>query len=151
MPKMQESELPHRNIILMVLIIGTMMSAVDSTIVLLALPKINGALVTDFSSSIWVILIYLMIVAIFTTQLGSVGDSLGRGKIFSSGIALFTIASVVCGLSPNISILISMRGVQAFGAAMMQANSGAIVADTFSPKIRGKAFGYTTHNRCDCK
>ena len=144
MPKMQESELPHRNIILMVLIIGTMMSAVDSTIVLLALPKINGALVTDFSSSIWVILIYLMIVAIFTTQLGSVGDSLGRGKIFSSGIALFTIASVVCGLSPNISILISMRGVQAFGAAMMQANSGAIVADTFSPKIRGKAFGFTT-------
>ena len=141
---MQESETSHRNIILMVLIIGTMMSAVDSTIVLLALPKINGALLTNFSSSIWVILIYLMVVAIFTTQLGSVGDSLGRGRIFSAGIALFTVASVICGLSPNISVLISMRGVQAFGASMMQANSGAIVADTFNPKIRGKAFGYTT-------
>ncbi len=140
-----ESNAPsHSNIILTVLIIGTMMSAVDSTIVLLALAKINGALLTNFASSIWVILIYLMVIAIFTTQLGSVGDTLGRGRIFSLGIAIFTIASVICGLSPNINVLIAMRAVQAFGAAMLQSNSSAIVADTFHPQVRGKAFGYTT-------
>ncbi len=125
------------------LLIGVLMGAIDSTIVLLALPTINGYFHTQLSISIWIILIYLLVIAVGTTQLGRLGDIISRKSIFTSGLLVFTIGSALCGASDSIYELIAFRAVQAVGASMIQANSGAIVADNFDARKRGRVFGYT--------
>ncbi len=135
---------PAQKRILAVLVLGTLMSAVDVTIVLLAIASITHALNTNLATSIWVIIAYLLVVAIFTTQLGRLGDMYGRGKIFNMGFLIFTIGSVLCGASTSIYMLIAFRLLQGLGGSMIQANSGAIIADTFDRNSRGKAYGYTS-------
>ncbi len=130
------------NKILAILVLGTMMGALDTTIVLLALPSMTQGLGTNLSLSIWVILVYLLIVAVATTQLGRLGDLFGRSKMFNAGFVVFTVGSVLCGLSPNVMFLIGSRALQAFGGALLEANSGAIIADTFEREKRGRAYGF---------
>jgi len=120
------------------------MGALDSTIVLLAFPVINDSLHSDFITTIWIILAYLLVIAVTTTQMGRIGDIYGRSRIFNLGFAIFTVGSALCGLSPHIYLLISFRAVQAAGGAIMQANSGAIIADVFSREVRGRAYGYNS-------
>jgi len=133
-----------KRLILLVVMLGSLMSAIDSTIVILSLPVINYDLGTTLYYSIWIILTYLLILSIFTTQLGSLGQTFGRGRIYNLGFAIFTLGSLLAGLSINISFLIYSRIIQAFGAAMMQANGNAIISDYFDIRERGKAFGYIT-------
>lgn len=133
----------HRNLVLFSVLIGTLMSAIDTTIVILALPTIVSDLGADLLIAIWIIIIYLLIIAVLTTQLGGLGDIYGRGRIFNAGFLIFIVGSVFCGLSADIYYLILSRTIQAIGAALMQANSNAIIADHFEPRERGKAFGYT--------
>ncbi len=132
------------NKLIIALMIAVLMGAIDSTIVILALPTITVDLGANLSSSIWIIMIYLLVIAVGTTQLGRLGDILSRKRIFNAGIGLFTLGSAMCGAAPTILSLIIFRGVQASGAAMIQSNSGAIVADNFPPNRRGRVFGYTS-------
>lgn len=119
------------------------MAAVDSTVVLLALPTITTDLRANLSLAIWTILIYLLITAVMTTQLGRLGDLFGRSRMYNLGFLVFTVGSALCGFSPSILYLIVFRGIQALGASMLRVNSGAIIADVFPPRERGKAYGYT--------
>ena len=130
------------NKVLAILVLGVVMGALDTNIVILALPDITKALGTNLSLSIWTILAYLFVVAVATTQLGRLGDILGRSRMFNAGFAVFTIGSALCGLAPDIMTLIGARIVQALGGALLEANSGAIVADTFDKTRRGRAFGF---------
>jgi len=132
----------REKIILFVLMLGTLMGSLDSTIVILAFPTISQSLNADLLSTLWIILIYLLIIAVCTTQLGRLGDIYGRSRMFNTGFFIFTVGSLFCGLSPAIAWLVASRAVQAAGGALMQANSGAIIADTFPPNARGRAFGY---------
>ncbi|MEM1621472.1 MAG: MFS transporter, partial [Metallosphaera sp.] len=134
----------NRTVILLVLVLGTLMAAVDGTIVLLALPQIAQDLHADLFTAIWVLLAYLLVTAILTTQTGRIGDIYGRAKIFNLGFVIFTVASALCGLSNSIYLLIAFRLIQGVGGAMMTANSGAIVADHFPPNMMGRAYGYTS-------
>jgi EmrB/QacA subfamily drug resistance transporter len=134
----------HRNIVLAIVVLGTLMGALDSTIVLLAFPVINDSLHSDFVTTIWIILAYLLIISVTTTQMGRIGDIYGRSKIFNLGFAVFTIGSALCGFSPHIYLLIGFRILQALGGAIMTANSGAIIADIFPKESRGKAYGYNS-------
>lgn len=129
--------------VLLTIILSVLMSAVDTTIVILALPVITDKLHTSLSLSIWIILVYLLTIAVLTTQMGSISDNYGRKKLYLAGIAVFTIGSGLSGYSPTILHLIAFRAVQGIGAAMIQGNSSAIIADNFEMKERGKAFGYT--------
>lgn len=131
-----------QKLIIAILMLGTLMGSVDSTIVILAFPTITSSLHATFIATLWVILIYLLVVAVCTTQLGRIGDIYGRSRMFNAGFGIFTVGSLFCGLSSSISLLIASRVVQGIGGALMQANSGAIVADTFPPNVRGTAFGY---------
>lgn len=131
------------SVILFVLVLGTLMAAIDTTIVVLALPTITQELHSALITVIWSILIYLFVVAVLTTQLGRIGDHIGRGKVFNSGFLIFTLGSALCGASPSAEALVAFRGIQAFGASMMQANSGAIIADIFPRNRRGMAYGFT--------
>ncbi|MCY0858818.1 MAG: MFS transporter [Sulfolobaceae archaeon] len=134
----------RRSLVTFIVVLGTMMGAIDSTIVILALPTIVQALHSNLFTIIWVILIYLLIAAVLTTQLGRLGDSYGRSKMYNLGFVIFTIGSALCGAAPTDIFLISSRAVQAVGASLMQANSGAIIADYYPPNERGKAYGYTS-------
>ncbi|MGC8533727.1 MAG: MFS transporter [Candidatus Parvarchaeum sp.] len=137
------SNFKNENLILSVLVISVLMASIDSTIVLLAFPAITQALHSNLSTIIWVILIYLLVTAVAATQFGRIGDIFGRSRIFNSGIAIFTIFSFMCGIAPTDITLIIFRGFQAMGGAMMTANSGAIIADTFKREKLGKAYGFT--------
>jgi EmrB/QacA subfamily drug resistance transporter len=125
------------------LMIAVMMGAIDTTIVVLAFLPITKDLHTSFAYSIWVIMVYLLVLAVGTTQLGRLGDIFARKNIFVAGIAIFTIGSALCGASPGILYLIAFRIIQGSGAAMIQSNSGAIIAENFPPNRRGRIFGYT--------
>ena len=130
--------------ILWAVLIGMLMSAIDTTIVILALPTITDKLKAPFLNTIWVILIYLLVLAALTTQLGRLGDIYGRGRIFNLGFLIFIVGSALSGASSSVDFLIGARGLQGFGAVLIQANSGAIVADYFPPRERGRAFGITS-------
>ncbi len=129
--------------LIMALFTGVLMGAVDSTIVLLALPTITDAFKTQLSYSIWIIMVYLLVIAVGTTQFGRLGDIFTRKVIFNSGLGLFIFGSALCGASTDILELIGFRVIQATGASMIQSNSGAIIADNFPPNKRGRIFGYT--------
>ncbi len=120
------------------------MGALDSTIVILAFPTIAEGLHSDIATTIWIILIYLLITAVTTTPFGWIGDLYGRSRMFNAGFAVFTVGSLLCALSPTIHLLILFRAVQALGGSLLQANSGAIIADVFPRNERGSAFGYNS-------
>ena len=133
----------RENIILLIIMIGTLMAAIDSSVVLLALPTITTSLSATLASSIWTILIYLLVLSVVTIQLGRLGDIYGRGRIFNLGFAVFTLGSFLCGASTTMEQLIIFRVIQAVGAAMLGATSSAIIADTFNKQGMGRAYGYT--------
>ncbi len=132
----------HTNLVLAIVVLGTLMGALDVTIVLLAFPTVTSALHSDVLTSIWIILAYLLVIAVTTTQVGRLGDIYGRSRMFNFGFALFTVGSTLCGLSNSVYLLILFRMVQAVGGSIMQSNSGAIISDVFPPNARGRAFGY---------
>ncbi|GGM77125.1 MFS transporter [Thermogymnomonas acidicola] len=134
----------HRNLILASVMIGMLMSAIDTTIVILALPTITESLKAPFLDTIWVILIYLLVLAALTTQLGRLGDIFGRGRAFNIGFLLFIAGSAASGAAPDARFLIAARAFQGLGAVLIQGNSSAIVADYFEPSQRGRAFGITS-------
>ncbi|BCU69032.1 MFS transporter [Stygiolobus caldivivus] len=133
----------RQNLVLTVIVLGTLMAAVDTTIVLLALPTITLYFKTDLYTSIWVLLSYLLVQAVISTQAGRIGDIIGRSRIYNIGFALFTVASALCGLSNNVYLLIAFRVIQALGGSLISANGTALIADLFPPSNRGRAYGLT--------
>jgi len=129
----------NKNYVLISVLIGMLMSAIDVTIVILALPTITVDLKAPFVDTIWIILIYLLVIAALTTQFGKIGDMFGRGRIFNIGFIIFIIGSAMSGASPDIYFLIFSRAIQGFGAVLLQANGNAIIADYFEQGERGRA------------
>ena len=130
--------------VLLIVILGTLMASVDTTIVLLAFPTITSDLHADLTTVLWTILIYLLLVSILTTQAGRVSDLYGHGRLYTLGFVIFTVGSALCGFAQTAESLVAFRAVQAIGGAFMVATGTAILADTFPAAVRGKAFGYTT-------
>ncbi len=75
------------------------------------------------------LLAYLIVLAVLSTQVGRIGDLIGRGKIYNSGFILFPLASALTGISPDVCLLIFFRVIQAIGGALLTSNSYAIIAD----------------------
>jgi len=130
--------------ILFIVILGTLMASVDTTIVLLAFPTIAGDLHAELSTVLWTILIYLLLVSILTTQAGRISDLYGHGRCYNTGFVIFTVGSALCGFAPTATSLVAFRGIQAVGGAFMVATGTAILADTFPRAVRGRVFGFTT-------
>lgn len=119
------------------------MSAIDTTAVVLGLPVMMLDLNTDIINMIWVIMAYLFVITVFGTQVGRLGDMFGRIRMYNFGFALFTFGSLLCGLSTTGPQLIIFRILQGLGGAFITSISGAIIADTFTERERGRAFGFT--------
>jgi EmrB/QacA subfamily drug resistance transporter len=117
------------------------MLLLDITIVNVALPAIERALHASFSDLQWVVDAYALGLATCVLTAGALADLFGRKRLFLLGIALFTIASVACGLANDALFLIVARGVQGIGGAMMFATALALLSQEFHGKERGTAFG----------
>jgi EmrB/QacA subfamily drug resistance transporter len=123
------------------LVIGFFMILVDTTIVSVANPKIMEGLKTDINSVIWVTSAYLLAYAVPLLVTGRLGDRFGPKNIYLAGLVLFTGASLWCGLSGSIELLITARVVQGLGAALMTPQTMAVITRTFPPNRRGAAMG----------
>ena len=121
------------------LVIGFFMILVDTTIVSVANPKIMEGLKTDINSVIWVTSAYLLAYAVPLLVTGRLGDRFGPKNIYLAGLVLFTGASLWCGLSGSIELLITARVVQGLGAALMTPQTMAVITRTFPPNKRGAA------------
>ena len=117
------------------------MLLVDVTIVNVALPDMARQLHTTFGDLQWVIDLYALVLGALVLTVGSVADRVGRRKMYLAGLALFALASLACGLAPNVSLLIAARGVQGLGAAAMFATTMALVSSSYQGRDRGIAFG----------
>ena len=121
--------------------VGALMAAVDSTVVLLALLPIAEELHSAFVSMVWVVIAYILVNASFGRSLGRIGVMYGRKRMYNLGFIVFTVGSVLCAVSGNALALIGFRSVQGFGAALLTANSFAILTEAFPARERGRAFG----------
>ncbi len=121
--------------------LGIFLGTIDGSIVNVALPTISKDLGTTFATVQWVVLAYLLTLATLTLGIGRLGDMLGKKPIYTTGFAVFTAGSVLCGLAPGIAALIAARVVQAVGAAMIFSLGMAIITQAFPPSERGKALG----------
>jgi len=122
-------------------IFASSMAFIDATALNVSLPALQAGLHASGVQLLWVVNAYLLMLAALIPVGGSLGDVLGRRKIFAVGIALFMAASLVCGLSPSIEFLIGARLVQGLGAALMIPGSLAIITSFFGPTERGRAIG----------
>ena len=120
---------------------GIFLATVDGSIVNVALPTLVEKLQTDFSIIQWVVLGYLLTVTTLLLSFGRLGDIFGKKSLYAAGFIIFTIGSVLCGLSPSVYWLIAFRVIQGFGAALIMALGMAIVTEAFPPNERGKALG----------
>ncbi len=127
---------------LVVIMIGVLMAAIDTTIVVLALPDLERSLHVPISGVVWVIISYLLVITLLATQVGRLGDMFGRVKMYETGFIIFIIGSALCALATNEATIIGFRVVQGVGGALISANSGAVIADTFPPERRGRAYGF---------
>jgi EmrB/QacA subfamily drug resistance transporter len=117
------------------------MLLLDITVVNVALPDIQRSLNSSFSDLQWVVDAYSLTLAAFLLTAGVVGDIYGRRNVFAAGLAIFSLASLLCGLSTSPLMLNLCRAVQGVGGAIMFATSLALIAVAFTGRDRGTAFG----------
>ncbi|MGC8555624.1 MAG: MFS transporter [Conexivisphaera sp.] len=124
-----------------VTMVGSLMSAIDSTVVVLAILPIAEDLHTDYITMVWVVVAYLLVNTALVLSLGRMGDLYGRKRMYNAGFAVFIVGSALSGLAPSGLALVIFRGIQGIGAAMLTANSFALISQVFPPNERGRAFG----------
>lgn len=134
----------HLNLALLVVVVGVLMTAVDATIVVLALPEIQSTMRIGLASVIWIVIGYLLVITLVSTQVGRLGDMFGRVRMYEAGFAVFILGSLACALAWNELSLILFRLIQGVGGALIAANSGAVIADTFPVERRGRAYGFNS-------
>src|ERR1035437_8162073 len=117
------------------------MTLLDLTIVNIAIPNMITKLSASLDDVLWVINAYALVLAVLVITAGRLGDLIGPRIMFMTGIAVFTVASAACGLSPSPGALIGFRAVQGLGAAMLMPQTLTIITNTFPPQRRGAAFG----------
>jgi EmrB/QacA subfamily drug resistance transporter len=126
---------------LVLITIATFMLLLDITVVNVALPDIQRDLHASLSSLQWVVDAYSLMLAAALLTAGSLGDRLGRRRVFSLGFGIFTLASFLCGIAGDPTLLNLARGLQGIGGAAMFATSLALIGQEFHGKDRATAFG----------
>src|ERR1700736_3040200 len=122
-------------------IVGSSMTFIDATVVNVALPALQADLHATITDVQWVIEAYALFLGGLILVGGSMGDQLGRKRVFLGGVVFFTAASMFCGLATSASALILGRALQGVGAAFLVPGSLAIISATFDEAHRGQAIG----------
>jgi EmrB/QacA subfamily drug resistance transporter len=121
--------------------IGSFMSALDGSVVNIALPVIGVTFKTNVASLEWVVTVYLLVISSALLSFGRLGDMRGHKNIYLLGFIIFVSSSALCGLTPSVPILIAFRATQALGGAMLSSNAPAILTKSFPATQRGQALG----------
>ena len=122
--------------------VGAFMGQLDASIVTVALPTLQHTFDASVGAVTWVGLSYLVVLVATVTAVGRFADMWGRKLLYVYGFVLFTLASVLCGLAPGLGWLCGFRALQAVGAAMLQANSLAIIVLVVPDGALGRAIGF---------
>ena len=122
-------------------ILGSGMAFIDATAVTVALPAIQGALGATGVDAQWVVEAYTLLLAALVLIGGSLGDHVGRRRVFSIGVGLFALASALCGLATSPEQLILARALQGMGGALLVPNSLALIGASFEEARRARAIG----------
>lgn len=130
-------------ILMLVVGIGTFMSALDSSAVNLAMPKIRSDFGVSLSMVEWIVTSYLLVVSSLLLTFGRLSDLYGHKRMYVTGFVIFTFGSLLCGLSVHVVMLIACRVVQGLGAGMLFATGPAIITNNVPPASRGKALSVT--------
>jgi EmrB/QacA subfamily drug resistance transporter len=128
-------------LVLVVLCTGFFMILLDTTIVNVAIPAMSAGLNTTLDQILWVLNAYILTYAVLLITAGRLGDLYGQRNLFAIGLAIFTVASALCGLSQNANELIAARVLQGVGGAVLTPQTLAILTSLFPPERRGAAFG----------
>jgi len=121
---------------------ATFMEVLDTTVVNVSLPHIAGNLSATIDESTWALTSYLVANAIILPLTGWIANYFGRKRLLLTSVAGFTIASFLCGLAPNLPLLILFRVIQGFTGGALQPISQAVLLEAFKPEERGRAMGF---------
>jgi EmrB/QacA subfamily drug resistance transporter len=132
---------PSGRWILLAAVLGSSMAMLDSTVVNVALPTIGKDLHTSLGGLQWTVTAYTLTLAGLILLGGSLGDRMGRRRIFVTGVVWFALSSALCGLSPDIGVLIAARALQGVGGALLTPGSLAIIQASFTSEDRPRAIG----------
>src|SRR3954464_12842913 len=133
---------PHRWRILAVCCLSLFIVGLDVTAVNVALPSIGRELHAGISGLQWTVDAYTLVLASLLMLSGSTADRLGRKRVFVAGLAVFSLASLLCSLAANVELLVGFRVLQAVGGSMLNPVAMSIIANTFTdPRERAQAVG----------
>ncbi|MDV7222359.1 MFS transporter [Streptomyces prunicolor] len=132
---------PQGKWILLTTVLGSSMAMVDSTVVNVALPRIGRDFGADLAALQWTANAYMLTLAGLILLGGSLGDRYGRRKVFVLGVIWFAAASLLCGLAPNVGVLVAARALQGIGGALLTPGSLALIQASFHPDDRARAVG----------
>ncbi len=139
---MTELSRQRRLLVLAVCSLSLFIVGIDNTIVNVALPAIQRDLRAPVSGLQWTVDSYVLVIASFLMLAGSMGDRFGRRRIFQTGLAVFTLGSLLCSLAPSLGWLVAFRMVQALGGSMMNPVAVSIIANVIiDPRERARALG----------
>jgi len=141
MTKSEKNLYDKRWLILLTTVLLTFMAVLDSSIVNVALPVMAKKLDVSMASIEWVVTSYLIVIVGAILIFGRLADIKGKATIFKSGIIIFTIGSLACGISTSLVMLVFSRALQAIGAAATMATSQGIITHVFPSSERGRALG----------
>src|SRR6266566_5508502 len=128
-------------LVLLVLTTGFFMIMLDTTIVNVAIPAMSAGLNTTLDQILWVLNSYILVYAVLLITAGRLGDLYGQRTLFAIGLAIFTVASGLCGFAQDANQLIVARILQGVGGALLTPQTLAILTSLFPPERRGAAFG----------
>ena len=132
----------RRTLTLVACSLSLFMALMDSTVVNVALPSIQRHFHATFSDLQWIVDGYVLVLASLLLLSGSLGDRLGRRRVFLTGLGIFSVGSLLCSLSPSLGWLVGFRMLQAVGGSMLTPSTLAIIANTFrEPRERAAAIG----------
>lgn len=123
------------------LALSTLLASLGASVAAVALPTLAQVLDASFQQVQWVVLAYLLAMTTLIVSVGRLGDLMGRRKLLLVGIALFTLASALCGLAPSLWLLVAGRALQGLGAAIMMTLTLALVGETVAQEKAGSAMG----------
>ncbi|HEY8368811.1 MAG TPA: MFS transporter [Thermodesulfobacteriota bacterium] len=130
--------------VLLASILGASLEFLEASTTHVALPAIQRALDADARAMQWVVNGYVLVLGALILVGGAVGDRFGRRRVFTFGVVLFAVASIACGLAPNVSVLVAARALQGLGAALVVPLSLALVTAAAPPERRGLVIGTWT-------
>jgi EmrB/QacA subfamily drug resistance transporter len=128
-------------LVLGTVLLGATMSALDVSIVNVAMPTLTGTFGVSMAVVEWIAMAYMLTLTIFLPLFGRLADIYGRSRLYNVGFVVFSLGSLLCGAATTATFMIAARVVQAIGAGLLQANSVALITQAFPASERGRAIG----------